>query len=104
MVGFRDEIAHRQKLGGSMKNIIVGNWKLYVRSLADGKKILRGIDRFFPRGVKAEVVVCPPVALAVALRQDTAAGDLYLAHKTPLLTRRGHTLARYRQSISPSQA
>lgn len=51
-----------------MKNLIVGNWKLYVRSLQEGKKLLKAIDRSFPRGVKADVVVCPPVALAVALR------------------------------------
>jgi triosephosphate isomerase len=51
-----------------MKSLIVGNWKLYIPDLAAGKKLLRAIDRSFPRGVKADVVICPPVALAVALR------------------------------------
>lgn len=51
-----------------MKKLIVGNWKLYISSLAEGKKILRRIDKSFPRGVKSTVVICPPVALAVALR------------------------------------
>jgi triosephosphate isomerase len=51
-----------------MRNLILGNWKLYVHSLDEGRKLLRAIDRSFPRGVKADVVVCPPVALAVALR------------------------------------
>lgn len=51
-----------------MKKLIVGNWKLYVPSLAEGKKLIRAIDASFPRGVKSTVVVCPPVALAVALR------------------------------------
>ncbi|MEK9177013.1 MAG: triose-phosphate isomerase [Patescibacteria group bacterium] len=51
-----------------MKSLIVGNWKLYVRNLAEGKKLLRALDRSLPRGGNAEVVVCPPVVLAVALR------------------------------------
>jgi triosephosphate isomerase len=51
-----------------MKKLIVGNWKLYVSSLSEGKKLLRAIDKSFPRGVKSTVVICPPVALAVALR------------------------------------
>jgi triosephosphate isomerase len=51
-----------------MKNLVVGNWKLYVNSLADGRKLLKDIDRKFPRGVKAAVAVCPQVALAAALK------------------------------------
>lgn len=51
-----------------MKKLVVGNWKLYISSLTEGKKLLRAIDKSFPRGVKSTVVVCPPVALAVALR------------------------------------
>jgi len=41
---------------------------LYISSLSEGKKLLRAIDKSFPRGAKSTVVVCPPVALAVALR------------------------------------
>lgn len=51
-----------------MKRLIVGNWKLYVSSVKDGKKLLESIDKKFPRGAKSEVVVCPPVALAAALK------------------------------------
>jgi len=51
-----------------MKSLVVGNWKLYIRSLSEGKKLLHAIDKTFPRGVKSTVVVCPPVALAVALK------------------------------------
>ena len=51
-----------------MKRIIVGNWKLYIRTLEEGKKLLKDIDKKFPRGVKAEVVVCPPLFLASALK------------------------------------
>ncbi len=48
--------------------MVVGNWKMYVNTLAEGKKILKEIDKKFPRGVKNDVVICPPNALAVALR------------------------------------
>ncbi|MBI3573601.1 triosephosphate isomerase [Candidatus Kaiserbacteria bacterium] len=51
-----------------MQNLIIGNWKLYVNSVAEGKKLLRDIDKNFPRNVKATVVVCPQVALAPALK------------------------------------
>ena len=51
-----------------MKRLIIGNWKLYVSSLKEGKKLLADIDKKFPRGVKADIVVCPPVALAAALK------------------------------------
>jgi len=53
-----------------MKRLIIGNWKLYVRTLDEGKKLLKAIDTKFPRGVKATIVVCPPVALAAALRRE----------------------------------
>ncbi len=51
-----------------MKSLIVGNWKLYINSVADGKKLLKEIDKRYPRGVKAEVVVCPQLSIAAALR------------------------------------
>lgn len=51
-----------------MRSLVVANWKLYINSLSEGKKLLRGIDKKFPRGVKAEVVVCPQIPLAVGLR------------------------------------
>lgn len=52
------------------KPLIVGNWKLYINSLVEGRKLLKDIDRAFPRGVKADVVVCVPVPLSIALRQE----------------------------------
>jgi triosephosphate isomerase len=52
-----------------MRSLIVGNWKLYVRNLSDGRKLLKELDKKFPRGVKSDVVVCPPNALGVALRE-----------------------------------
>ena len=51
-----------------MKSLVVGNWKLYINSLTEGKKLLQGIDKKFPRGNKALVVVCPQVSLAVGLK------------------------------------
>jgi triosephosphate isomerase len=51
-----------------VKKIVVGNWKLYVNSLKEGKKLLQGIDKKYPRGSKADVVICPPQPLAVALK------------------------------------
>jgi|SRR3989344_1037359 len=53
-----------------MRRLIVGNWKLYVNSLEEGKKLLKNIDAKFPRGVKNEVVICAPVFLAGALRRE----------------------------------
>lgn len=53
-----------------MKSLIVGNWKLYINSVTEGKNLLRAIDRNFPRGVKVMVVVCPQVPLAAALRRE----------------------------------
>lgn len=53
-----------------MQKLVIGNWKLYIRSFEEGKKLLKAIDKKMPRGVKTNVVVCPPVALAVALRRD----------------------------------
>lgn len=55
------------------KTLVVGNWKLYVSSLVDAKKLLQNIDKKIPRpgragGTKAEIVVCPPMPLLVALR------------------------------------
>jgi len=53
-----------------MKSLVVGNWKLYVNSVAEGKKLLKEIDRKFPRGVKSTVAVCPQVPIAAALRAE----------------------------------
>ena len=52
-----------------MKKIVVGNWKTYVASLAEGRKILKNLDKKLPRQLKADVVICPPVPLAVALKE-----------------------------------
>ncbi|OGG44132.1 hypothetical protein A2841_03990 [Candidatus Kaiserbacteria bacterium RIFCSPHIGHO2_01_FULL_48_10] len=54
------------------KPLIVGNWKMYVNTFSEGKKLLKEIDHAFPRGIKADVVVCPPVALAIGLRREYA--------------------------------
>ncbi len=51
-----------------MKNLIVGNWKLYVNTPAEGKKLLRGIDKGLPRQLKSDIVVCPQISLAPLLR------------------------------------
>lgn len=53
-----------------MKRLVVGNWKLYIENLEEGKKLLKDIDKKFPRGAKAEVVVCPPLFLESALRRE----------------------------------
>jgi triosephosphate isomerase len=53
-----------------MKRLVVGNWKLYIRSLDEGKKLLKQIDAKFPRGVKMDIVICAPVFLAAALRRE----------------------------------
>lgn len=45
------------------KALIVGNWKAYVTSLKDAKKLLKDIEKGLPKTLKAEVVVCPPSLL-----------------------------------------
>ena len=55
-----------------MKKLVVGNWKLYINSLAEGKKLLRDIDKKLPRGLRAEVVLCPPVSLMAILKASYA--------------------------------
>lgn len=51
-----------------MKKLIIGNWKLYVNTPVEGKKLLRDIDKKLPRGLKVEVAICPQVALAPLLK------------------------------------
>lgn len=50
------------------KALIVGNWKAYVTSLKDAKKLLKDIERGLSKTLKAEVVVCPPNAFLGVLR------------------------------------
>jgi len=42
------------------KGLIVGNWKAYVTSLKEAKKLFKAIEKTLPRDLKTEVVVCPP--------------------------------------------
>jgi triosephosphate isomerase len=51
-----------------MKKLIIGNWKLYVNSPAEGKKLIRAIDKSLPRKLNAEVAICPQVSLAPLLK------------------------------------
>lgn len=52
----------------AMKSLIVGNWKLYVNTPLEGKKLIRAIDKKLPRALKIEVVLCPQVSLAPLLK------------------------------------
>lgn len=47
-----------------MKKLVVGNWKLYINSPIDAKKLFSVIDKKLPKKVNALVVVCPQVSLA----------------------------------------
>jgi triosephosphate isomerase len=51
-----------------MKNLIVGNWKLYINNPTDGKKLLRAIDKALPRKFKSEIAICPQISLAPLLK------------------------------------
>lgn len=42
------------------KALIVGNWKSYVSSIKDAKKLFKDVEKALPRSVKSDVVVCPP--------------------------------------------
>lgn len=45
------------------KHLIVGNWKSYVNSLKEGKRLFKEIEKKLPKNLKAGVVVCPPLPL-----------------------------------------
>ncbi|MES2014380.1 MAG: triose-phosphate isomerase [Patescibacteria group bacterium] len=51
-----------------MKKLIVGNWKLYINTPQEGKKLIRDIDKKLPRSLKVEVALCPQVSLAALLK------------------------------------
>ncbi len=51
-----------------MKRLVVGNWKLYVNTPLEAKKLLRAIDKALPRKLGCDVVVCPQVSLAGLLK------------------------------------
>ena len=52
------------------KPLVVGNWKNYVSSLKEGKKLVKDIEKKLPRDLKAEVVLCPPFTLLGELSRD----------------------------------
>ena len=45
------------------KTYVVGNWKNYVTSLKEGKKLFKDIEKKLPRELKSHVIVCPPALL-----------------------------------------
>lgn len=49
------------------KPLIVGNWKAYVESLKEAKKLFKDIDARLPRGASADIVVCPPTPFLAEL-------------------------------------
>ena len=51
-----------------MKSLIIGNWKLYVNTPAEGKKLIRAIDKSLPRKLTVEIALCPQVSLAPLLK------------------------------------
>lgn len=42
------------------KALVVGNWKAYITSQKDAKKLFKDIEKALPRKISAEVVLCPP--------------------------------------------
>lgn len=51
------------------KPLIVGNWKAYVASLKEAKKLFKDIEKALPRELKSEVVLCPPHSFLPVLTQ-----------------------------------
>lgn len=45
------------------KPLVVGNWKSYVTTLKEGKKLFKAVEKGLPRDLGADVVVCPPALL-----------------------------------------
>lgn len=50
--------------------LIVGNWKSYVNSLKEGKKLFKDIEKGLPKQLKADVVLCPPFPLLDSLSRN----------------------------------
>lgn len=51
-----------------MKKLIVGNWKLYINTPADAKKLFSALDRGLPKKMQVAVALCPQVSLATLLK------------------------------------
>lgn len=43
-----------------MRPLIVGNWKTYITSLKEAKKLLKDVQKGLPRKLSTDVVLCPP--------------------------------------------
>lgn len=56
--------------GRMAKPLIVGNWKAYVNTLKDAKKLLVSIEKGLPKKLASDVVVCPPFPLLDALSRS----------------------------------
>ena len=52
------------------KPLIVGNWKGYINSLKEAKRLFKDLEKKLPRELKADIVVCPPHPLLDALARS----------------------------------
>jgi triosephosphate isomerase len=52
------------------KPLIVGNWKAYVTSLDDARKLFDAIAKGLPRATRAGVVICPPTPFIYPLSES----------------------------------
>ena len=43
-----------------LRPLVVGNWKAYVSSLKDAKKLFKSVEKNLPRDMEPRVVLCPP--------------------------------------------
>lgn len=53
-----------------MKKLIVGNWKLYINTPTDAKKLFSALDRGLPKKLTTIVAICPQVSLATLLKSS----------------------------------
>src|SRR5258706_14097651 len=58
------------------KKLIIANWKMQPRTLAEAKKIFATVRRGAARVRGVEVVICPPAAY-LALLKATGAQDVF---------------------------
>lgn len=73
------------------KPLIVGNWKSYINSLREGKKLLKGIEKKLPHFAKANIVLCPPYPLLDALSRNYRGGRIAFGAQDAYFETGAHT-------------
>ncbi|MFQ5540684.1 MAG: triose-phosphate isomerase [Candidatus Paceibacteria bacterium] len=73
------------------KPLVVGNWKSYVNSLKEGKKLFKDIEKKLPKKLKADVVICPPYPLLAELARLYRGGRIAFGSQDAFYETGAHT-------------